>query len=165
MLAIQNLIALTPARAEDEAFLRAVYASTRAEEMALTGWNTAQQEAFLSMQFDAQRQYYSEHFPDAEYSVLSVENQAAGRLIVDRSGPAILLMDIALLPEYRGLGIGTRLIQDLQAEATMAGKPIRLHVEQFNRAWHLYERLGFSSIAEGGIYIEMEWRPLSVQEA
>ncbi len=37
------------------------------------------------------------------------------------------------------------------------GVPVRLHVETFNRALRLYERLGFRPIAESSIYLEMEW--------
>jgi ribosomal protein S18 acetylase RimI-like enzyme len=70
----------------------------------------------------------------------------------------MLLMDIALLPEYRSHGIGTALIKDLMAEAAQAGRPLRLHVEFFNQALRLYERLGFARMGEMGLYYEMEWR-------
>jgi ribosomal protein S18 acetylase RimI-like enzyme len=139
-----------------------VYASTRADEMALTGWTRAQQEAFLQMQFNAQRQYYLQEYPTAEYHILQRDGVDIGRLIVNRADGEILLMDIALLPEHRSGGIGTALIQDLMAEAAQAGKPMRLHVEFFNRALRLYERLGFSKIGEIGVYYEMEWRPAQV---
>ena len=73
-------------------------------------------------------------------------------------------MDIALLPGYRNAGIGRRLVRDIQNEARAKGLPVRLHVELFNRAVHLYERLGFSRIGENGIYLKMEWLP-SIDEA
>ena len=44
-------------------------------------------------------------------------------------------------------------------EAAAAGKPVRIHVEQFNRAMTLYLRLGFTPIAEQGVHILMEWSP------
>jgi GNAT superfamily N-acetyltransferase len=167
-------LAMRPAAPQDEAFQESLYASTRTEEMALTGWSLAQQDAFLRMQYNAQRQHYRTHYPSAEWHIVELGGQAIGRLIVDRSGNEVLLMDIALLPQYRGAGIGTRLIQRLQAEAAGAeaagaeaagaeaagaGKPVRLHVESFNRALRLYERLGFVRIGDNGIYVHMEWRP------
>ena len=152
-------LTLRPCVAQDEAFLQEVYASTRADEMVLLGWSEAQQQTFLGMQYLAQRRSYLAQFPAAEYSIIQLDNVAAGRLIVDRSGDVILLMDISLLPAYRGAGIGTSLMQDLLAEAARAGKPVRLHVEQRNRARRLYERLGFAQTADGEIYDEMTWRP------
>jgi ribosomal protein S18 acetylase RimI-like enzyme len=139
-----------------------VYASTRADEMAITGWTAAQQEAFLQMQFHAQRQYYLQEYPSAEYHVIQRDGVDIGRQIVNRTNSEILLMDIALLPEYRNGGIGTALIQDLMAEAEQAGQPLRLHVEFFNPALRLYERLGFTRTGEMGVYFEMERRPAPV---
>lgn len=151
-------ISLRLAQPGDNAFLYAVYASTRADEMALTGWDAAQQESFLQMQFNAQWQYYHAQYPEAVYQVIHQDGVDMGRMIVDRSGENILMMDIALLPEYRGRGTGTTLIQGLMEEAGRSGKGLRLHVEFFNRALRLYERLGFSKIGATGIYYELEWR-------
>ena len=153
---------LRPVTAQDEVFLLAVYASTRAEEMTLVPWDKPQQEAFLRMQFNAQRSSYAAQFPNADYRIIVRDGQPAGRLIVDRSGEMILLIDIALLPEFRMAGIGSALMNDLMKEAVSLQKPIKLHVEKFNRALRLYERLGFGVIAENGIYVEMIWRPEQV---
>ncbi len=67
-------------------------------------------------------------------------------------------MDIALLPEHRGAKIGTRLIGELQREAATAGKALSIHVEKFNAALRLYERLGFRVREDKGVYLLMEWR-------
>ena len=149
---------LRAARPEDDEFMLAVYASTRAEEMALVDWPAEQQDAFVRMQFDAQRRHYLLHHPAAEYAVILHDGVPAGRLIVDRSGDVLALIDIALLPTYRGLGIGGELIRALQEEATRTGKAIRLHVEVFNPARRLYDRLGFVPVGEVGIYHALEWR-------
>jgi ribosomal protein S18 acetylase RimI-like enzyme len=87
-----------------------------------------------------------------------VDRQPAGpltsRVKRTRSAPS----DIALLPEFCNRGIGTTRLQELQSEAAAAGKPLRIHVERFNRALRLYERLGFHPIADRGGYLFMEWR-------
>ncbi len=151
-------IALRPAGPADEAFQFQVYASTRAEEMALVPWSAEEKQAFLAMQFSAQRQGYAAQFPDANWQIILQGGAPIGRLIVDRSEEEIRFIDIALLPEHRGRGIGTPLIRGLQEEAAQAGRPLRLHVETFSRALGLYRRLGFQTIGEHGIYLEMEWR-------
>lgn len=139
--------------------MRAVYASSRADEMALTNWSPDQQSAFLRMQFDAQKSYYLEHFPQAEYSVIEADGAQAGRLIVDRSGPELLLIDIALLSSFRQNRIGSVLMRQLMEEGTQTGKAIRLHVERFNPVLPWYQRLGFKTAAESAIYLEMVWTP------
>jgi predicted GNAT family acetyltransferase len=82
-----------------------------------------------------------------------------GRLYVDRGEEALLVIDLALLPEHRGKGIGTRLLTRVQAEAAATGKPVRMHVERFNPARRLYDRLGFHQIADEGVYLLLEWKP------
>jgi len=68
-------------------------------------------------------------------------------------------VDIAVLPPYRNAGIGTAILHDPLAEAAIAQKPVRIHVEKFNPALRLYERLGFVPIADKGVYVFMEWSP------
>jgi len=149
---------LRPVSADDEEFLLRVYASTRTEEMALVPWNEEQKQTFLRMQFDAQRASYQQQFPEAEYHVILHDGLPAGRLIVERSDKNILLIDIALLPVFRNLGIGSRLIEDLKAEARASERLLWVDVEFFNPAQHLYHRLGFEKIDEIGCYWRLEWR-------
>jgi ribosomal protein S18 acetylase RimI-like enzyme len=155
--------ALRPALPEDESLQLEVYASTRADELSLVPWTAEEKLAFVQMQFNAQRQHYMQYYPDAQWLIIMREDLPAGRLIVDRAGAEIVLMDIALLPPYRNQGIGTALIRDLLDEAQHTGRPVRLHVEFFNPAMGLYERLGFTRIGESGVYFEMEWRPVADQ--
>jgi GNAT superfamily N-acetyltransferase len=157
---IENLkVFLRPARKDEEAFLFQVYASTRAAEMAWLDWAPEQKDAFLQMQSTAQLKHYRLNYPKAEYQIIEQNGVAVGRLIVDRSKNPILLMDIALLPEYQEKGVGTALIQDLMAEAASRNWSLCLHVETFNPAMQLYSRLGFVKNGEMGIYHEMIWRP------
>lgn len=151
-------VTLQPAQPGDESFLFAVYASTRAEEVALTGWLPSQQEQFLRMQFEAQTRSYRMQFPQAKHWVIRHGEVAAGRMIVDRTADEILLIDIALLPEHRNKGIGSVLMGKLIEEASQCGKGIRIHVERFNPALAWYQRLGFKTVDESEIYLEMVWR-------
>jgi ribosomal protein S18 acetylase RimI-like enzyme len=150
-----RLRAATP---EDEQFLRAVYASTRAEELARVSWSDEQKRAFTDMQFDAQNADYRRNYPEAQYSIIEVQGVPAGRLYVDRCAKQIHIIDIALQPQYRRAGIGTKLLRELQDEARTAGKTLTIHVEKFNPALRLYKRLGFQQIEDKGIYLFLEWK-------
>ena len=110
------------------------------------------------MQFAAQAQYYREHYPDTSFDVILLGAEAVGRLYVSRWRDELRIVDIALLPEFCNRGIGTTLLRGLQSEAAAAGKPLRIHVERFNPALRLYERLGFRQIEDKGVYLFMEWR-------
>ena len=149
---------LRPSTPEDEQFLRAVYASTRADELALVPWSDEQKRAFTDMQFNAQNADYRRNYPDAQYAVIEVQGISAGRLYVDRCSREIRIIDIALLPEHRGAGIGTRLLRALQDEARAAGKTLTIHVEKFNPALSLYHRLGFQQVEDKGVYLFLEWK-------
>lgn len=152
-------IDLRPVAAEDRGFLAAVYAGTRAAELAATDWSDAQKAEFCRMQFEAQDAHYQNHYPTAEYAVVLAAGRAAGRLYVDRWAEEIRIMDIALLPEFRGQGIGTAILTNLQSEASASGKILSIHVERFNPARTLYDRLGFVEAGETGVYLLLHWRP------
>ena len=152
-------IRLRPETPEDADFLFRLYASTRADEMKLVPWNDSQKGAFLRMQFAAQSTHYHRYYPDASYEVILREGQAIGRLYIHRNADAIHLLDIALLPQHRGGGIGGRLLNDILLEATAQGKRVQIHVERENPAMHLYTRLGFHVVEDKGIYYFMEWAP------
>jgi ribosomal protein S18 acetylase RimI-like enzyme len=153
------VIALRPVRPEDRDLLFSVYASTRAEEMAMVPWDDAQKAGFLAQQFHAQTTYWDEQYPDAERSVVEIDAVPAGRFYVERWPKELRLVDIALLPEFRRHGAGTELLRRLFAEAAASGKTVTIHVEIFNPARALYERLGFVSRGERGLYVLMEWTP------
>jgi GNAT superfamily N-acetyltransferase len=144
---------------EDAEFLYQVYAHTRYEELAVTGWASDQVEAFLRMQFQAQDTHYRTFYPNSTFDLVLLAGQPIGRLYLDRQPDQLLIMDIALLPTHRGTGIGTRILNELLAEAATIGQRVKIHVETYNPARHLYDRLGFVQISEAGVYLEMAWTP------
>ena len=152
-------ISLRPVEPEDEAFLYEVYRSTRAEELAAWGWDERQQELFLKMQLRARDQSYLMYYTEISDSIILFEKSRAGRIIISRSDKEIKLVDISLLPEYRGAGLGTSLIKDLFAEADQTKRIVRLQVERTNtKARRLYERMGFTITSENQTHFQMERR-------
>lgn len=152
-------IRLRPAGASDRDLLLQIYASTREEELRLVDWSADQKAGFARMQFEAQDAYYRTNYADAAFDVIEIDAEPAGRLYVDRRADDIRIVDIALLPEYRGRGIGTTLIRALLAEAGATGKRLSIHIELHNPARRLYERLGFVPVEERGVYLLMEAKP------
>ena len=148
-------LALRPATAEDRDFLASVYFGTRPEELAPVPWSRQQQAAFLAQQFEAQSAHYAREFRDASTEVILVDGEPAGRMIVMRYEHEILVVDIALLPQHRSHGVGTRLLRGLSDEAASRGAALTVHVEQTNRALALYRRLGFEEAGADGIYLRM----------
>ena len=149
-------VTLRPIHDGDSELLYTIYASTRAEELAQVGWDDAQKETFLRMQFDAQRTFYESEYPGAEFQMILVAGEPAGRLYVHRREREIRIMDIALLPECRRRGIGTALLNEILSEGQRTARPVTIHVESFNPAQRLYERLGFKKVASNGVYHLLE---------
>ena len=147
----------------DREFLYQLYASTRTEELALTDWDEAQKEAFLRMQFNAQHTHYQTYYAGAKFQIILLNDELIGRLYIAHWKSEIRLIDIALLPVHRGKGLGAAIIKKILAEAAAAGLPVRIHVEKFNPALRLYERLGFRPIEDKGVNWFMEWRAEDVE--
>ena len=158
-LAKQDFL-LRPEADADVPFLFQLYVSTRSDELApLTDWSDVQKIAFLESQFAAQRHHYLLHYANAAFDILEERGTPVGRLYVDRQERTLLVVDIALLPQWRNRGIGRALMEALFAEARLAGKEVSISVEKFNPAARLYRRLGFLPYAEDDVYWFMYWSP------
>lgn len=167
VVTLTDTISLRTAAPDDRVLLRAIYGSTRQHELDRTDWDDRQKEAFIDHQFDAQDEYYKKVYPDSDYDILLYEGQPAGRLYVERHliPGTIRIVDIALLPDFRNQGIGQIVLNLLQEEAAQTSKSLSIHVERFNPAMRLYERLGFQKIKEThGVYYLMEWKAPALLE-
>ncbi len=151
-------ITLRDATAEDDVFLREVYASSRVDELALAPWSQEQKEAFLDSQFRAQHSYYHQQYPQASYQIILANCEPAGRLYLLREKQNIQILDITVLPQYRRAGIGTSLIRMLLDEGAQTDLTARIWVESFNPSRHFFERLGFFQIQEDGLNCLLECR-------
>ena len=154
-------VRLRPVAPADDEFLLEVYGASRADEMALvTWWTDEQKRFFLKSQLDAQRGEYEKRFPAADYQIILVDDQPAGRLWVARTPEQIRLLDIALLPGFRRRGVGAVLLRRLIDESEAKGLPLRHMVFELNPdAVRFYERLGFALLQQHGAYLEMERVP------
>jgi GNAT superfamily N-acetyltransferase len=152
-------IALREENESDLPFLVDLYASTRADELAPVPWPEAEKRAFLAHQFALQREQYRQHYAGAEWLLIERDAVPIGRLYLRRGNSEVRLMDIALVPEVRGAGLGTRLTRHLLDWADALALPVTLHVEPFNPAYRLYRRFGFGYVRSTGVYHFLE-RPV-----
>jgi len=140
----------------DLPFLYRVYALTRWEELAQTGWTHEQKEEFLRQQFMAQHDWWHQEYTATSYDIIECDGVPVGRLYVARWERELRVVDIAILPEHRGRGIGTALFREVFEEGDRTGRPVTIHVEIYNPARRLYERLGFILKEEKDVYLLME---------
>ena len=156
-------VTVRPVEDGDLEFLLRVYAASRDREMALVShWSQTEKETFLQDQFRLQHSHYQTHYPNARYQIILKNAEAIGRLYVAAMKNEIRLMDIALLPEHRNLGIGGALMERLMGEAIESNRFVSLHVEEENPAKHLYLRQGFVDAGEVSFYTLMHWVPAGI---
>jgi ribosomal protein S18 acetylase RimI-like enzyme len=152
-------ITLRPQVDSDLEFVAQLYAESREEELRPVEWPDEVKHAFLRSQFDAQWAHYSQHYHDAEFSIVERHGSRIGRLYIWRGPNDVRIVDIAICAEARGAGIGSALLREVMEEAARTGKSASIHVERDNRALGLYRRLGFERIDEHGVYYLMRWLP------
>jgi ribosomal protein S18 acetylase RimI-like enzyme len=147
-----------PITQADEAFLRELYGSVRAAELARVNWSDEVKRKFIADQFALQHKHYTNVYAGADFLLIEKDNAPIGRIYVYRSPREIQLMEISLIAELRGQGIGTTLLHELIDEARASDCELTLHVELDNPAQRLYQRLGFRLIENRGIYDFLGWR-------
>jgi GNAT superfamily N-acetyltransferase len=157
-------VTLRPAGPEDRPFMLRVYASVREPELESAGMPAEQRGPFVAQQFEAQSRHY-ETYEDTSFDVVLVDGEPAGRLIVARWPEELRVVDVALLPEHRGRGVGEVLLRSLLGEADQRGVKASIHVERFNPALRLYTRLGFRPVSETDVYLLLERPPGRTRQA
>jgi ribosomal protein S18 acetylase RimI-like enzyme len=155
-----SVLAVRPAGPQDEPFLYDLYFAVRGPEFAQAPISQAQRVALIEMQFRTQMGAYAAAYPNSCYHIVLLDSRPIGRLWVARQDEAYHLVDIAIHPEVRSKGIGTALIQRLQADAQQAKLPIQSIVFRFNPgSLRFHRRLGFRMVREDPMHFYMEWQP------
>jgi GNAT superfamily N-acetyltransferase len=151
-------VTLRPVSAADDDFILQVYASTREQELAQVPWSAEQKEAFVRMQYLAQKQHYAAEFPRASHDIIYAGETPVGRVYVDRREDVLHILDVTVLPQHRGQGAGAVLLRRLLLEAGSLGKPVTIYVESFNPSLRFFERLGFQRDHQHGFQLLMKWQ-------
>jgi ribosomal protein S18 acetylase RimI-like enzyme len=162
---MQAAVELRKACSDDLPFLFSLHCDVRGPEVAAWGWPALQQEAFLRMQFEAQRRSYLAAYPESLHHIVCLEGIAIGRRLVAGDSEGMHLVDISLLGAYRGRGIGTQLILQLMRECQAKSSELRLQVLRGSPALRLYRRMGFREASSDPMYIQMAWAPRTGRSA
>jgi len=152
----RGVLRLRPEREGDLAFRLSLFGDSRPDLALLP---PAAREQIMSLQFRAQTMSYRAQFPDARFDIIEIDGVAIGRIVVDRAGATLRIVDQALAPAFRNLGIGSAIMRALMQEAGRTQRMLRLHVASNNdAAMRLYVRLGFVPVETSAAHIELEWR-------
>jgi ribosomal protein S18 acetylase RimI-like enzyme len=146
----------TPA---DDPFVRRLYKNSRASEFAAAALPPAALDSLLDQQFFAQARAYATQFPEAVPLIIIHDDKPIGRLILQARKPSWRIVDIVLLPEARGHGVGADMMEAVAWAARNAGAAaLDLSVLATNvAARRLYARLGFEP-RDSGVHISMTRR-------
>jgi GNAT superfamily N-acetyltransferase len=150
-----------PARDDeaDRAFLYALFAATKAADMAAMPVDAAGREFLLKMQYRSMTATYRQDYPDARWEVVEFMGEPVGLLITDVGDFCITYVDIALSPRAQGRGLATRLMTQALEEPRRLGLPARVNVlEQNVASLKLCERLGFVRLGDSPPFVRLEWR-------
>ena len=102
-----------------------------------------------------QRTSFATQWKREEVRIISVDGKDVGWLQVAELPTEIRLQKFYVSPQYQRSGIGSEVLSNLLAAWRSTGKRIVLRVLKNNPARRLYERLGFSVVAEAGVIFRM----------
>lgn len=118
-----------------------VFASYKATLRPYVEWAWGWDEAF-------QLAGFWKHHPLGQLQLIDVNGERAGALHVEDHADLHYVRMIFLLPAFQRRGVGAQLLLSELTRARQLGKPLHLKVIKINPAKRLYERLGFTVIAE-----------------
>jgi ribosomal protein S18 acetylase RimI-like enzyme len=148
-------VTLRPVCDDDTDLLFRIFKSVNEPTFAALEMPSEQKDDLLNMQFVAQLGQYRQQYPSADYQVILVAGTEAGSMYTQRGPTEWVLIDIALLPEFRDQGIGSDLVRSLISEAHASSSQLDAHVRVDNPAWRLWQRLGFEAVYNDGVYLRI----------
>ncbi len=144
----------------DEEFLIGLYYTTR-EDIHQAPIDDEQKRSLSLMQYISQKEHYIKHYPNSSHDMILFDGARIGRLWTARYETEIVGVDLAIMPEYRNMKIGTFLLQNLFDEATRTNRVFNFHVLKTNaKAIRLYERLKCKfTQSDTPTHFKMRWHP------
>jgi ribosomal protein S18 acetylase RimI-like enzyme len=159
ILSPAGAVRLRPEREDDRDFRYRLFCDSRQPEFAVVLPPDVFQQV-MAHQFQAQTVSYRGQFPQARFDIIELDGRPIGRIVVDRPGDRLHLIDQAIIPELRGRGIGTAIMRALMDEAAARRVPVVLEASSSNDpSMRLYLRLGFVVTEITELYIELTWTP------
>ena len=105
---------------------------------------------------EEQFQKHRANFTPETYRMILIKDEVAGLVAVEEFPSHVWLVKLYLLAKYRSQGIGSQVLQGVQASASAQGKPVTLRVLRVNkRAQALYAKHGFKITEESAERLHM----------
>lgn len=146
-----NALSFRRAKQQDMDWIYALFRSTMKEYIEQTwGW----EELF-------QRHGFAENLPASSFTIAALNGEDIGAYSLAEKADHLWLEMLLILEDFQHRGLGTRMIQALQTEASLKGKPLRLSVLKLNPASEFYLKLGFSLSGEDQWSFKLHWLPSS----
>lgn len=142
----QAIVSFRRATASDRAFLLQLRKASMTEHLSKAG---------IYLDDIAHMQRVDEYFSDSH--IISYQGNAIGLLKLGQFPDKIHLRQFQLLPQYHGLGIGSRVLALVKRKAQEKQLAITLNVLLDNPAKQLYLRHGFVIFAENELEYAMRW--------
>ena len=152
-------ITTRPSVAEDSAFMLELYASTSKDVLDDLGWTIGSQRTFVIMQAQTEEWNRARLYPGMDRLTICVDDMPVGRLLVCMRNNVLHLVDLSLLPRFRGNGIGTQLLSEILEEARNARVPVKVKIRKDSGAIRFVERLDFGTPTDLGSNVELTWMP------
>ncbi|WP_334019921.1 GNAT family N-acetyltransferase [Alteromonas sp. S015] len=150
---------MRPSQPSDAPFLEQLHRSQR-DDLQLIDGEQDFIESIVDMQFRAQNEGYGQQTPNAMYFVVEKHQDKVGKVTVDFGHNSVHVVDIAFIPQVRGLGFGKDVLRSLQVAAAQSRVPLTLNVSEQNiHARRLYTSLGFQIEHHTPPTIGMIWYP------
>lgn len=157
---VTHTVRMRPVNETDDSFLYDVVSSTVRNQFKKMGGDIQIMEPLLRIQYENQTREYRKRFPQASHLIVTINNVDAGRIYLDRNSEEIRILDVTLLPEYRGKGLGAFILKMLEEEAAQNQLPIRIYVEEGNPSLRLFRRLGYQFQGKyGEVHNLLQWTP------
>lgn len=132
---------------DDDNFLFALFCATRTE-FSLLPLPPQPLEFLLQQQYRLQHAGYATQYPHAMSLVIEYQSVNIGKIVINKSDASVHIVDFAIIPQCRGRGYGSVILESIKAYAQINGATVSLSVDRQNvRAKQLYSRLGFQSSA------------------
>ena len=143
---------------EDSAFMRRLFCRLAQVQPLLQMGGQA--ELLIDMQLKSREQQYRAMYPGGSFELILANGKPIGRLATDCSATPWSLIDIAILPEFRGQQIGTHFVGKLLESAENSRTEVRASVHADNlQARRLWLSLGFQVTEERLDYWSLLYSP------
>lgn len=153
-------ISLVPVQSRHDEFLLQVFKESRIDLAYINGISEEQKSMIILQQYKIEQEQLKQMYPNAKFNIVMMNEKTVGRLYIHNGEISDRILQIGLLEEYRGMGIGKMLVKLVIEDAMKRGKNVQLQVAWFNEAaYRFYEKLGFKIIENNGVAYEMQYMP------